>query len=106
MISTPKQLGFMMPAEWERHSAVWMAWPYDTTTFTKSILGAEKTFCEIIKALEESEKVELIVLDGQMQNRAENLLKTLEADLANVSFHQVEFADVWTRDYAPFFLKN
>jgi agmatine deiminase len=103
---TPKQLGFIMPAEWERHSAVWLAWPYDKTTFTKSVENAEKTFCKIIKELENSEKVELIVLNNQMQNRAENLLKTFEVDLSNITFHQVEFADVWTRDYAPFFLIN
>lgn len=103
---TPKQLGFIMPAEWEKHSAVWLAWPYDKTTFTKSIENAEKTFCEIIKALEGSEKVELIVLNSQMQTRAENLLKTFEVDLFNITFHLVEYADVWTRDYAPLFLKK
>lgn len=95
-----------MPAEWEKHSAVWLAWPYDKTTFTKSIENAEKTFCKIIKALEGSEKVELIVLNDQMQTRAEKLLKTFGANLSNITFHQVEFADVWTRDYAPFFLIN
>ncbi|MFZ1019497.1 MAG: agmatine deiminase family protein, partial [Minisyncoccia bacterium] len=82
------------------------AWPYDKTTFTKSIENAEKTFCEIIKALEGSEKVELIVLNSQMQTRAENLLKTFEVDLFNITFHLVEYADVWTRDYAPLFLKK
>lgn len=95
-----------MPAEWEPHCAVWLAWPYDGTTFPKGIEGAEKTFCRIIKSLEGSEKVNLIVLDNQMQNRAENLLKDFGADLANVAFHRVEFADVWIRDYGPFFLVN
>ena len=103
---TPKQLGFIMPAEWEKHSAVWLAWPYDKTTFTKGVDSAEKTFCEIIKALEGSEKVELLILDSQMQSRAENLLKTFGVDLNNVVFHQAKFADVWARDYGPFFLIN
>lgn len=95
-----------MPAEWEKHSAVWLAWPYDETTFSKGIERAEKTFCKIIKSLEGSEKVNLIVLNNQMQNRAENLLKNFEVDLANVVFHIVDFADVWIRDYGPFFLIN
>ena len=106
MISTPKQLGFMMPAEWEKHSAVWFAWPYDTTTFTKGIDNAEKTLCRIIKALEGSEKVEMIVLDSVMQSRAEDLLKAYGNDLSNIKFHQVVFADVWVRDYGPFFIIN
>lgn len=104
--TTPKQLGYIMPAEWEHHSAVWLAWPYDKTTFTEGIENAEKTFCEIIKMLKGSERVNLIVLDSKMQSRAEELLKNFGADLSNVTFHQVEFADVWTRDYAPFFLVN
>ena len=103
---TPKQLGFTMPAEWEKHSAVWLAWPYDKTTFTKGIENAEKTFCEIIKGLENSEKVELIVLNSEMQKRVENILKNFGVNLSNVNFHQVEYTDVWTRDYAPLFLKK
>ncbi|EKD76487.1 MAG: hypothetical protein ACD_43C00093G0001, partial [uncultured bacterium] len=27
MTATPKQLGYHMPAEWEAHAAVWLAWP-------------------------------------------------------------------------------
>ena len=26
-VLTPKQLGYRLPAEWERHAAVWFAWP-------------------------------------------------------------------------------
>ncbi len=95
-----------MPAEWEKHEAVWLAWPHDITTFTEGIEKAEKTFCEIIKSLEGGEKVELIVLDDAMQKRSENALKKFGADLNNINFHQVPYADVWTRDYAPIFLKN
>lgn len=95
-----------MPAEWEAHSAVWLAWPYDSTTFPKGIESAEKTFCKIIKLLEGSEKVNLLVLDNQMQNRVENILKNFGANLMNVTFHEVAFADVWIRDYGPFFLIN
>lgn len=95
-----------MPAEWELHSAVWLAWPHDITTFTQGINKAEKTFCDIIKAMEGSEKVELIVLDNIMQSRAEEMLKNSGVDLANVNFHRVVYTDVWTRDYAPIFLKK
>lgn len=105
-MSTPKQLGFRMPAEWEKHSAVWLAWPYDKTTFTRGIEGAEKTFCEIIKALEGSERVELIVLDQSMEDRVKSLLQSNGNDLTNVRFHKIMFTDVWIRDYGPFFLIN
>ncbi len=103
-ILTPKSLGLYMPAEWEKHSAVWLAWPHDVTTFPEGIDKAEKTFCEIIKAFEDSEKVELFVLDSIMQTRAEKMLKDFGADLGNVNFRQINYADVWTRDYGPSFL--
>ncbi len=106
MSLTPAAQGWSMPAEWEPHAAVWLAWPHDPTTFTQGIEKAERTFCEIIKALEGSEKVELIVLDDKMRKRAEAMLVEFGADLGNINFHEVEYADVWTRDYGPTFLTN
>ena len=103
---TPTSEGYRMPAEWELHDAVWLAWPYDVGTFSQGIENTERTFCKIIKHLEGSEKIKLIVLDDKMQKRAENLLKSSGVDLAGVAFHQVEFTDVWIRDYGPFFLLN
>jgi len=103
---TPSALGFIMPAEWAPHSAVWLAWPHDVTTFVQGMDKAELTFCEMIKALEGSERVELIVLDDEMEKKAKHLLKSQGADLNNINFHQVDYVDVWTRDYGPTFLKK
>ena len=27
-IKTPKQLGYVFPAEWEEHEATWLSWPH------------------------------------------------------------------------------
>jgi agmatine deiminase len=106
MIEIPKELDFYMPAEWEKHSAVWLAWPYDDTTFPGMVSDAEKIYCQIIKALESSEKVNLIVLNTKKQNEVEILLKSFEVNLNNVVFYIQEYADVWVRDYAPITLLN
>lgn len=103
---TPKAQGYIMPAEWESHSAVWLAWPHDVTTFVQGIAKAELTFCDIIKALEGSERVELMVLNDEMAQKAKQLLKSHGADLNNINFHQVDYVDVWTRDYGLTFLKK
>ncbi|MFA6515043.1 MAG: agmatine deiminase family protein [Candidatus Paceibacterota bacterium] len=106
MIEIPKELGFYMPAEWEKHSAVWLAWPYDDTTFPGMVSDIEKIYCQIIKAIEDSEKVNLIVLNIKTQNKVEILLKSFGVNLNNVVFYTQEYADVWVRDYAPITLLN
>lgn len=81
-----------MPAEWEAHEAVWMAWPYDQITFPDRVEKAEKVFRQIIEALSGSERVELLVRD--------------HVDISNANQHIVDYADVWTRDYAPSFVRD
>jgi agmatine deiminase len=106
MIEIPKELGFYMPAEWEKHSAVWLAWPYDDTTFPGMVSEIEKTYCRIIKALEDSEKVNLIVLNIKTQNKVELLLKSFGINTDTIVFYIKDYADVWVRDYAPITLLN
>lgn len=86
-------MNYRMPAEWETHDAVWLAWPWDTDSFgylnqkgrifnPQSLPNVEKTFIKIIDALRGSEQVKL--------------LKKSEID----------YQDVWTRDYMPTFVKD
>jgi len=102
---TPKELGYYMPAEWEKHSAVWLAWPYDTTTFPDMVPDIEKSYCEIIKALEGSEKVNLIILVGEKE-RIEKILSDFGCNISNINFFEEDYADVWTRDYTPITILN
>ena len=102
MSQTPKQSGFTMPAEWENHSAVWLAWPYDETTFPERVEKAEAGYCKMIDALADSEQVKLLVLDGAMKQRVAGMLR----EPSNVNFHIANYADVWVRDYGPIFLVN
>lgn len=95
---------YLMPAEWEKHSAVWLAWPHDPVTFPGRVERVEAAYVQIIKHLRASEDVELLVTGGQMQNRAEKLLNAAEVDLKKVAFHQTDYADVWIRDYGPTFV--
>ena len=95
-----------MPAEWEPHSAIWLAWPYDETTFPGRVDKAEKVFVQMIQALYETETVELIVLDDSMQQRVSKLLELNGIDISKVNFHATDFADVWARDYGPTFITN
>jgi len=102
----PKKLGYFMPAEWERHTAVWLSWPYDPDSFRNGVDKGEKIFAEIIGAIYKSEKVELLVRDIKMKNRAAKYLINKKVDLSRINFHVADYADVWFRDFGPIFLVN
>lgn len=104
-VDTPRERGFHMPAEWEPHAAVWLSWPHDTESFPH-LQEAEQAFAEFVAQIQESEPVELQVLNGAMQERAARLLQERHADLGRVRFHQNEYADIWFRDYGPIFVVN
>jgi agmatine/peptidylarginine deiminase len=41
-------------AEWEKHDAIWLSWPYDKTTFPNRVDKAEATYVQIIKYIHEN----------------------------------------------------
>jgi len=102
---TPRQLGYHMPAEWERHDAIWLSWPYDLDSFPE-IDRVEQTYISIIKAIHEGETVNLLVNDEPMLNRVVDLLRGAGVALSRIKFHILSYADVWFRDYGPTFVVN
>jgi agmatine deiminase len=94
-----------MPAEWEPHAAVWLSWPHDTESFPH-LEQAEAAFADFVAEIQESEPVELQVLNSAMQERAARLLEERHADLKRIRFHQNDYADIWFRDYGPIFTVN
>ncbi|MEK6983074.1 MAG: agmatine deiminase family protein [Nanoarchaeota archaeon] len=104
--NTPFELGYHMPAEWERHDAVWLSWPYDTNAFPGRIQNVEKTFVSFIQGTHKSEKVNLLVKNNNIKSRALSFLKKAKIDLNNVNFYNKDYADVWFRDYGPIFVVN
>lgn len=102
---TPARLGYCMPAEWEKHDAVWLSWPYDLDSFPE-INKVEEAYVSIIKAIHEGEFVNLLTKDELMQARVADLLKQAGVNLRRLKFHLVNYADVWFRDYGPTFVVN
>ena len=102
----PVRDGYRMPAEWEEHDAMWLAWPEDRVTFPKGIDRVRKRFIEIIAQLAPGEDVQLAVRNGETRSRVKELLKKESVDLRRVHFHVWDYADVWFRDYGPSFVVN
>jgi agmatine deiminase len=103
--TTPRTLGYHMPAEWEPHDAVWLAWPHDPLSFPQ-LEKAESSFANFIAEIHSSERVELLVRDTEMQNKAARALRERRVELERVGFHLTDYADIWFRDYGPIFVVN
>jgi agmatine deiminase len=95
------QLGFRMPAEWEKHDATWISWPKDPLTFPPEIIDrVEQIYLAMIRALQKGERVEILVDDAKMEERVSAMLASKE----NVIFRKLKTVDVWVRDYGPIFV--
>ncbi len=103
---TPRELGYAMPAEWERHDALWLAWPYDPTTFPDRVELVESVYAQILEAIHESEIVNLFVKDDDMKARVVKLLEKSDIDFERINLILFDYADVWMRDYGPVFVIN
>ena len=104
--STPQQLGYRMPAEWESHEATWLAWPHNPDDWPGKFQAIPWLYAEIVRLLAIQERVHLLVQDEKAQRRASSCPERSHANLDSVSFHQWPTDRVWTRDSGPIFVRN
>ncbi|MDD1677949.1 MAG: agmatine deiminase family protein [Methanomicrobiales archaeon] len=102
---TPHKYGYTMPAEWEAHEAVWLAWPHSRDTFPH-LEEVEATYVQMIQALRRSERVELLVPDDELETAVRPRLGPGDASDASLEITVTPYADVWFRDYGPTFVVN
>jgi agmatine deiminase len=101
---TPRELGYRMPAEWAKHEAIWLAWPHDPTTFISGVDKVEATYVQIVKLIHQDEYVNLFVKDEAMKQKTKALFEKSLIDLKKIRFFELDYADVWFRDYGPVFV--
>ena len=106
MSDTPSNLGYKMPAEWEPHSAIWLAWPHDEIAFPGRVPKAEDDVVKIISAIYKSELVELLVVNEAMQEKASVKLKAAGVDLKQISFRIIDYLGGWMRDCGGLWVKD
>ncbi|MDP3741658.1 MAG: agmatine deiminase family protein [bacterium] len=103
--STAKYLGFRMPAEWEKHEAIWMPWPYDLDSFP-NLRETEEEVSEFIKEIHNNERVEFLVLNEETKQRASGILEKKGVDLERIRFHLIDYTNAWMRDCGAIFVVN
>jgi agmatine deiminase len=94
-------LGRRMPAEWEKHKATWIAWPHHEPDWPGKLAPIPWVYAEIVRALTESERVEILCHDETVAENARTLLGAHGVKEESYRLHPVSSDRVWLRDSAP-----
>jgi agmatine deiminase len=104
--TSPRALGYRMPAEWEPHRATWFAWPHNSETWPdpSQLAPVKEIWVQMARALTPGEEACLLVRDGRQRAEATRLLKDGGAAMERICFYSIPTVDVWMRDYGPTFV--
>ena len=105
-MKTPRELGFVFPAEFEKQRAMWLSWPHKEASWPGKIGMIYPKYCEFIKVLTEGELVRINAGDEQIKAFAKEQLTAAGVDLNKVEFFDFATNDAWCRDHGPAFLIN
>ncbi len=100
-MTSPRDAGFRMPAEWASHAATWLAWPSHADLWGDALGPARAAFVRLVEAIAAGESAEVLVPDEENERLARAALPT-----ERVKIHRVPFGDIWLRDTAPIFLDS
>jgi len=90
-----------MPAEWEPHAATWLAWPHEPTDWPGKFEAVPWVFAAIARALQDGERVRMIVRNAAERARARSALVRSGVSLRRVDFVAQSTDRSWTRDFLP-----
>ena len=104
-MSTPAQLGYRMPAEWERHVGTWFTWPRpEGISFPAKYEPVPDVYAELIRHLVTVEDVNINVWNAEKEEWVRGLLRARRVPLERVRFHHFPAYEPWCRDHGPIFL--
>jgi len=95
------------PAEWEPHVATWVAWPHHEEDWPGKFEVIPWAFAEVVRHLAAVERVHILV-DERSHLAAVGTLRRLglEANGERIDLIPCRTDRIWTRDYAPLFVKR
>jgi agmatine deiminase len=104
--STPAEIGYYFPAEFDIHEATWLSWPHKEASWPGKIHTIYPYYSQFVKELALSEKVRINVNDEKMKRFAMKCLSDAEVNMEQVEFFYHPTNDAWCRDHGPAFLIN
>jgi len=96
-MTTPRDAGYAMPAEWAPHAGCWMIWPERPDNWRHGGKPAQAAFVAVASAIAQFEPVTMLVSARQFANARAKLPDT-------VRVVEVSTNDSWCRDVGPSFL--
>jgi agmatine deiminase len=103
---TPSDLGYRMPAEWERHRGTWLSWPHKEASWPGKFDPVPRIFATMVGHLSDREEVHINVAGPDMEQGIRRLLADAGTDSGNVFFHYHPTNDAWVRDHGPIFIQR
>ena len=104
--SAPAELGFRMPAEWERHEATWLVWPHRLSDWPGKFAPIPWVYGEIVRRLAMVERVRILVASAAHEARARRILTHVGAASDQVNFLPFPTDRGWSRDNGPIFVRR
>jgi agmatine deiminase len=103
---TPAELGFSMPAEWEKHQATWLGWPHNPEDWPDKLDTIRWVYGEIVRKISPGEIVRVLVENQPEERLARRYLARAGCSLKNVEFVRHATDRGWTRDSGPIFVRR
>jgi len=103
---TPRELGYRMPAEWERHEATWLSWPRrEGISFPGLEERVPALWLAMVEALSPGELVHVNVRDAAHEAEVEALLaRSQRVRHDHVCLQRIPTDEPWCRDHGPIFV--
>jgi len=103
---TPAEMGFRMPAEWEKHEATWLGWPHEPTDWPGKMEPIRWVYSEMIRKIGAGERVRLCVNSPADARRAREIIPAAGGNLKQVDFLPFPTNRGWMRDSGPIFVRQ
>ncbi|MDT8408112.1 MAG: agmatine deiminase family protein [Wenzhouxiangellaceae bacterium] len=86
---------YRLPAEWERHSALLLAWPFAGGDWDDALEAIQDEYAALIRTVAGYQRMVLIIQPGSQDARAKL------GELPGLRFIEARYNDTWCRDFGP-----
>src|SRR5438477_7651476 len=104
--TTPAQLGYSMPAEWEAHEATFLGWPHNPNDWPDKLDTIRWVYGEMVRQICAGEIVRILVDDAASERLAKRYLSRAGCALQKVVFVRHRTNRGWMRDSGPIFVRR